>query len=560
MKKRITSVITLVAFFLFYVCCAPHYVKKVDIKTAPDSKKRKMKLVGVQTTSGEYFQFSEKEPATIFYNEIKGYASIEKVLEFNLSDIQRLHQDEKKKILEITTKDGKTYEAHAYQKEEDKIIVTKLKELVSIPLDQVELVWVYKTSALPGILLMAIPVAIIVAIASSSSPTPSPTYGQCCPFIYSFDGEKYIFDAEPYGGAICKGLERTEWCTLESLKETDGQYKVRIANELEEIQHTDEMALLVVDHPKDMVVVPDTSGNIHTIAQPVVPNRAFDSKGNDLMPYFIKNDRVFWTSLIEGRDPDKKEDLRDELIFEFPKPRDAKKAKLLVNASTTYWGSHVIKRYLDLYGNSVHDWYESIRTQGPEYYRFVNMHLKDELYTLHIRVQTEKGWTSKGFMRGGGPLISENKVYSLDLSDVPGDVLRIKLTPPVNFWMINHLAVDFSDDFPAMVKEIKPVKALDHDGLDIRRAIASDDNTYHVMPGVGDQAELIFEAPSQSKGMQRSLILKIKGYYDIHLEAKGAPQLAMIERLQKEPGFVVQHAFKEYLKWRDAVMSQYLSR
>lgn len=560
MKNKITSVTTLVAFFFFYVCCAPHSVKKVNIKTASDSKKRHMKIIGVQTTSGEYFQFSEKEPAGIFYNEIKGYASIEKILEFNLSDVQRLHQDERKKIFEITTKDGKTYEALTYQKDEDKIIVTKLKELVSIPLDQTEMVWVYKTSALPGILMVAIPVALVVAIVSASSPTPRPTYGQCCPFIYSFDGEKYMFDAEPYGGAICQGLERTEWCALESLKETDGQYKIRIANELEETQQTNEMALLVVDHPNDMVVAPDASGKIHTIVQPVVPDRVFDNKGNDLMPYFIKNDRVFWTSRIEGRDLDKKEDLRDELIFEFPKPQDAKKAKLLVNACTTYWGSHVIKQYLDLYGDSVHDWYNSIKTHGLEYYRFLNMHLKDELYALCLRVQTEKGWMSKGFIRGGGPLISENKVYPLDISDVLGDVLRIKLTPPVNFWMINYLAVDYSDDFPIMVKVIKPAKASDNNGFDIRSAIVSDDNIYHMMPGVGDQAELIFEAPPQANSMQRSLILKIKGYYDIHLEAKGEPQFTMIERLQKEPGFLVQHAFKEYLKWKDDVMSRFLSR
>jgi hypothetical protein len=565
MARKITCVITLVAFFFFSVCCASHYVKQQDIKKTSDSKKQKLRLAGVQTTSGEYFRFSENEPAGIIRDFIMGIADVEREVEINQSDISRLQENRNDKITKITTKDGKTYEILSYRKTEDKIIATKLREQVSIPLSQAELVWVYKTNPgnivlIAGISILVVAAAVTLIIGSSFSSGWGSSTTQCCPFVYSFDGEKYMFDAEPYGGAICQGLERTDWCPLENLKETDGQYKILVVNELDEIQHTNEVALLVVDHPKNTAVAPGSSGKIHTIARPTVPDKAFDAKGNDILPFVVKNDRVFWTSRIEGRDLEKKKDLRDELIFEFPKPRDVKKAKLLVNACTTHWGSHVIKRYLDLYGDTVYEWYDSIKTRGPEYYRFVNMHVKDELYALNIRVQTEKGWIPMGFMRGGGPLISENKVYPLNISNVPGDVLRIKLTPPVNFWMINHLAVDYSDDLDVCVNEVKPVKAIDNNGRNIFDAIDSDDSTYHVMPYTGDQAELVFEAPPRTEGMQRSLILKVKGYYDIHLEAKGKPQLALIEKLQKEPGFVVQHAFREYLKWKDEVMAAYLSQ
>lgn len=564
MVRRITSVITLVAFFFFSVCCVSHYVKQVDIKKASESKKRSLLIVGVQTTSGKYFQFTEKEPARIIGDTILGKVIAEKKVEIDNSDVSHVNKNQKGEITKVTTKDGKIYEVLTSFQTDDKIVLAKILEPISIPLSQAELIWVYKTSQasaflVGGAVILAVG-AIIAIIAVSTYSHPRRTTTECCPFVYSFDGEKYMFDAEPYGGAICQGLERTDWCPLENLAEIDGQYKIMIANELEEIQHTNMMALLVVDHPEDTAVAPDASGKIHSIARPVAPIKAFDAKGNDILPFVVQNDRVFWTSRMEGRDPEKKEDLRDELIFEFPKPRDAKKAKLLVNAGTTHWGSHAIKRYLDLYGNSVHDWYDSVKTQGPEYYRFVNMHVRDELYALNIRVETEKGWIPKGFMRGGGPLISENRVYPLNISDVAGDVLRIKFTPPVNFWMINHLAVDYSDDAAIQVTEVKPLRAFDNRGRDILDAIISDDSAYHVMPAMGDQAQLIFEAPPRAEGKQRSLLFKIKGYYDIHLDGEGEPQLATIDRLQTEPGFVVQYAFKEYLKWRDEVMSRYLSR
>ncbi len=562
MLKKITAVLTAVAFFIFSVSCVSHYTKQENIETASSSKKQRMKIVGVQTIAGEYFEFSPKMPAAISGGTISGKAIVEKVLEINKSDIEKHQKKSPMKYSDIIRiKDGTTYEVHSYNETRFIIIITKLYEWTSIPLNRAELVWVQKSRVGVGNIVLAIIVfAAVAAIIDAMAASGSRSMGSSCPFVYSFDGNTYTFDAEPYGGAICQGLERTEWCTLEHIKETSGQYKIRLSNELEETQHTNQVALLVVDHPKNASVFPDISGKIHTIADPVTPDKVFDSLGNDLMPYFAKKDRIFWTTRFEDKNPDRKEDLRDELILEFPKPRGAKTAKLLVNAGTTQWGSHVIKRYLDLYGNTVHDWYNSVKKQGPDYYRFVNMHLKDELYALNIRVQTEKGWVMKGFMRGGGPLIFKDKVYPLDISDVPGDVLKIKLTPPANFWMINHLAVDYSPDFPVDIKQIELTSASDNSGRDVRSILASDDNDYYVMPHTGDQAELIFEPPPHKPGMQRSVILKIKGYYDIHLEAKGKPQLALIERLQKEPGFVVQHAFKEYLKWKNEVMTTYISQ
>ena len=398
--------------------------------------------------------------------------------------------------------------------------------------------------------LYGLAAAITVGLLIGAATAPEPPPPESCPFVYSFDGEKYILDAEPYGAAICQGLKRTEWCGLEQLKETNGYYKIMIANELDETQYTDELRLVVVDHPNGIEVVPDTSGGIHTVSQPHIPLLAYDSEGNDLVPIISKNDLKFWRTRLEGKNPDKKEDLRDELIFEFPKPRGAKKAKLIVNAYTTFWGSQMVKRLLDLHGKEVYEWYKEVDNFGPAYFKVTSMNIREELYCLKIRVETEIGWKSKGFIFGGGPFISDDKVYVIDISDVPGETLKIKLTPPANFWMINYLALDYTEDINVRITEIEPAEAMDRKGRDVRGILTQRDNTYFVMPNIGDEAELVFESPPQDNSMDRSIILKVSGYYDIHLDAKAEPQREILNRYLMEPDFAIHYAFKEYLKWK----------
>jgi len=388
-------------------------------------------------------------------------------------------------------------------------------------------------------------------IGAETAPEPPPS--ESCPFIYSFDGEKYIFDAEPYGGAICQRLKRTELCRLEHLKEINGQYKILSTNELNETQYIDELKLVIVDHHKEAQVAPDISGKIHTVSRPTVPFRASDSKGRDIMPCISNNDEIFWQTQVEEKNPERKQDLRDELILAFPKPEAAKKAKLLINACNTLWGSHALKKYLDLYGNTVHKWYDEINSPGPAFFRMVNLHVGEQLYSLQIKVKSENGWKSKGIILGGGPFVSEDKIYPIDISDVPGDTLIVRLTPPAPFWTINYIAVDYKQDLPIKVTEVTAQKAITNKNEDVREIIAKNDNNYLVMPDIGDRTELIFKSPSQMDGMARSIFLKASGYYDIHLQAEGEPNYEILERIQSEPGFVVQYAFKQYLSWREVM-------
>ena len=451
----------------------------------------------------------------------------------------------------IVLKDGTELELRNASIEEEKIIgYTKDKVKKEIDFSLIKSVRIETLNTKYVVLYGGVTVvAAFLAIGAATAPEPPPTGS--CPFVYSFDGENYVFDAEPYGGAICQGLKRAEWCELEHIKDIKGHYRIVIANELDETQYIDELKILIVDHPKGTRVAPDVSGKIHSISNQIIPIRAVDGEGNDLMPIVSKKDGKFWQTRVEKKNPNRTEDLKDELIFEFPKPSDAKKVKLLVNACTSLWGSQVAKRFLEFYGNRLAEWYDEVNNFGPAYQRVMNWYFNEELYLLQIRVKTEKGWEPKGTIFGGGPFISEDKAYIINISDVPDDTLKIKITPPATFWMIDCLSVDYTEDLALQMTEIDSIKAFDNTGQDVREILKNNDNNYLIMPNKGDKAELVFQSPPKINGMNRSTILKAIGYYDIHVEAEGEPQNEIIEKINNEPWFTIQYALREYSKAKE---------
>lgn len=513
MKKKIVSILTLTIFVLFNLGCVKYTyeVSKEEIGTVvgwdkwEKDKTREVVVLEVIKKSGERIEFFEGDPGRIVDDNIVG-------------------------------------------------VVQQRAATVLIPLAEVASVWVRVKRVDRGRSLFTTLGGIGLAFGGVFTLNLFINPPDSCPLIYSFDGKNYILDAEPYGGAICRGLGRTEWCGLEYLKEDRGEYRLLVINELQETQYCDELKLLVVDHPVDVQAVAGAWDAIHTVKNPLPPARAYDRSGLDLRSYVRQNDRRLWYSRDDGRNPEAAAELREELIFEFPKPAEVRSAKLVFNGCNTLWGSRTIKRYLELYGNQVGAWYEEVDHMGPCLFKLLNMHLREELYSLQIRVETPEGWTSKGLIVGGGPLVSETKAYPLDLADVVGDTLRIKLTPPAAFWKINYLAVDYSEDEPVQSVELEAVEAVDHRGEEVGERLAQTDGCYLEMSEIGDSAELVFNAPPRNPTAARTLILKASGYYDIHLGAQGEPNQEFLERIHSEPGFAVKHAFQEYLKWKREVL------
>jgi hypothetical protein len=370
-----------------------------------------------------------------------------------------------------------------------------------------------------------------------------------CPFIYSFDGNTYTMEAEPFAGAIAPGFKKTEWTVLRYLAEVNRQYRLLVVNEVDKADYLDHLQLLAVDHPPQVRVIPGLSGTLHTLSHTTAPLRAYDREGRDLLPYVSKDDGLSWQLAEEGNNPGTVAEPKMELVFTFPKPPEAVGAKIIFKGGNTFWGAGIIKRHLDLYGKQSPAVLEEIKNQGPAFTKIKNLFCNEEFLSLQLRVNTTAGWETRGSITGGSPLVPGTRVYPVDLEGVPGDTLEIKLTPPAASWMIDYIAVDYSPDLPVKVTGLPVVKTTGYEGngKNAKKLLAEKDNHYLKLSPLGTSIHLIFNSPPLEPGKERTIILETSGYYDIHLEPGSEPQYDILMRIYSEPWFFLQYELNEFL-------------
>lgn len=417
----------------------------------------------------------------------------------------------------------------------------------SIALSQVQRLWVerrgisaVRTIGLAaGIAVAAVGVfAIIVALTKES-----------CPFVYSWDGERYVFDAEPYGGAIARPLERDDYSELEHLKAQHGEYRLLITNEVDETQHTNLLELWVVDHAPGTRVVADEQGRLYSFRELERLQSARDRRGNDITAWLDSTDRRIWEPEAK---PAVGGSAREEVVLSFAKPEGAVTASLVVNAATSLWGSYMIKRMVQLHGGGAAQWLASLGTNPFELASLGAWYNRDELYKLNVDVEEDSGWTSRGSVLGGGPFISEDRVVPLDIRRAAGDRLRLRLRPPLGFWALNSFAVSYQAAPSPPPRIFKIRAARTSSGLDVRAALAAADGLYYSMPDTTESAELRFPAPPPTPGMARSVFLHSRGWYELHVGGQGAADAAALKEIYSTPDAAVRFAAREFAVWHPA--------
>jgi hypothetical protein len=208
---------------------------------------------------------------------------------------------------------------------------------------------------------------------------------------------------------------------------------------------------------------------------------------------------------------------------------------------------------LELFGGKLDAYFAVINRRGRHYEEFNGLMTDRGIYRMKIDVRIGDEWVTRNVLYAGGPLISEDTAYVLYIGDVPGEILTIRLVAPATFWMINHLAVDYSEDVQITAKELQPFRAVTHDGRNVKNLITEEDGVYHTMSEADSWTELGFPAPEQDGSSTRTIFVKANGYYDMHVERRGVPRLLTLLWLKFDKDFIIRYAIQRYLEMQRTI-------
>lgn len=409
---------------------------------------------------------------------------------------------------------------------------------VSFPLTEVREVAVKKTAPGRTTLLalgIGVGVLLVIAAAASSGSSGGSTYSGgsgSCPFVYSWDGKAWRLDSGTFGGAIMRSLARTDVDNLDFAMPQQEKLRLKLANELDETDFVDALDVLAVDHDPGVSVAPDGEGRLHTLGAPAAPARASDFRGRDALARVRAVDGWSWESNPTGRDPARAADVRDGLELTFPRPRDARAARLVIDGNNTVWAVHMLGEYLQAHGRTLSSWYDSLEAD-PARARAVAGGLAREAF-LTASVRTTDGWVAQGMFWEAGPEIAKRQVMALDLSRCEGDTVRIRLESVPCFWQLDRVALDVAAERPVAVNALRLDRAIGRDGKDLRPLLtAIDGSVLRMEPG--DSAELTFRAAPVPRGKSRTYLVRSHGWYRIHTTEAGDPDTALLESVAGHP-------------------------
>jgi hypothetical protein len=319
-----------------------------------------------------------------------------------------------------------------------------------------------------------------------------------------------------------------------------------VTNEVNETQMTNLFELWTVDHAPGLEVIPDDAGGLHTVAAPLSPRRVVDQTGRDLTSWLAADDRLIWEPPAVA---DSAGGLEDELVLTFPRPRGATQAKLITRVGTSQWGSHMIRKLLELRGNQVGQWYDLLDSSRTAVDSVHSWAVTQKTYGLAVEIEGPTGFETEGILGGSGPFLIEKRVMPIDLPSQTGDSIRVRLRMARGFWSLNYLAVDYSRDQPVTVDTLVPLTASGSDGTDLRETLSATDTLYYAMPQAGDNAYLTFSAHPVPRGRDRTVVLHSRGWYRLHLQSQGAADTQLVRRVNEVDGAAAQLSADLYRQW-----------
>lgn len=368
---------------------------------------------------------------------------------------------------------------------------------------------------------------------------------QSCPFIYTFDGESYQFAGEIYSGSVHQPLERNDYLKLPAYAGQQS-YTLKITNEVKEVQHTNLLELLVIDHSANVNILVDKYGKVTSMGQPLAPVKATNLAGVDITKLVAAKDSLFYQSSSNDKDLP----LKDGVILTFPGQGDTKTACVAVHAKNSILLDYMLGQFYDMFGNVYKGFAKKQEKSSPAEMQKWSL---DQGIPLSLYVERDGKWDFVDYYNIAGPMKFKDDVLSVPLNGKEANPLKVKLEFGNFLWEIDNASIDYSLEQKVTYVTIPAKTAIDEDQKDVAGLLSKDDSKYLTQPEMDNKTVVTFDLPKPND-LSRTVILHSKGWYEILLSPIGKPDINKLKSF-RQPG-----QFNRFINEKMVRMGQQVSQ
>lgn len=387
----------------------------------------------------------------------------------------------------------------------------------AVPMSEVVLAQTHHLNGLHVLLTMAASAVLVSAATSDDGEAGGGASigipgsgGGSCPYVYSFDGDRYRLDAEPFVGSIARELEQTSWNVLPHLATLDGRATVALCNQAPESQYLNSARLLAFDHPAGSRLVLDTDGKALAVGREWPPAEARDLAGDDVLSLVSENDGRDWRTDPPQIDPDRPATLQDGIVCRFPIPESAATATIVLDLGNSNLGEFVTHKLLGEGGSTRLAWYRDLAAD-PRRPAMVAAALL-RLGGLTVEAWDGGRWRQLDIIPVVGGVVRVERAVAAEITGGMDGELRVRLRGAAGLWSLDAVKVDFAATAPAppVPLDVADFRSTRH-GATPNLLEESDQGYLSLFPG--DWAVLQYAAPTSPPTGARTFVFEARGHY-----------------------------------------------
>jgi hypothetical protein len=417
----------------------------------------------------------------------------------------------------------------------------------SVDLRQVKEIEVYDETgrkiAVGFLTVVGITAAVILAIVLIAVITKS------CPLLYVDSGDGMQLVGVPYAGATYRSIQRDDLLPLQSLP--PGRVAMKLVNGgLHEIDYTDRVELIVVDHDPSLLALPTPDAQVLLVKPAAAAIKVVDLNGIDRSELVAARDGKAWQTDLTAALREEKPKLREGLEATFARPPEGEKAVLQLAAGNTPWIDLVFANYMSLFGDKLGKYTERWNALDR---RAEVLDWRDR-QGVDLRVEVFAGGAWKKVTDVPTVGLMRQMAVPLPALDTKERELKVRVSGALGFWAVDELALT-TEASPAQPLRLSPVVATDKSGKDQREALGANDGRYNALPETGDALQLGFDLPAKAPGKARTSFFSSSGYYNVGQGDHGKWSPATLVQIGDGPDALARYSLDLFRDYQQLALS-----